>query len=43
MANKDFRLTAILAVRDTMSPVMKAVSDKWRGFQKAVDTTEFKG
>lgn len=43
MANKDFRLTAILAVRDTMSPVMKAVSDKWRGFQKAVDTTEFQG
>ena len=41
MANKDFRLTAVLAVRDTMSPVMKAVSQKWEGFQKTVSSTEF--
>lgn len=26
MAGQDFRLTAILAVRDTMTPVMKQVS-----------------
>ena len=41
MANKDFRLTAVLAIRDTMSPVLKAASDKWEGFQKSVESTEF--
>lgn len=41
MANKDFRLTAILAVRDTMSPVLAVVSQKWEGFKTAVNSTEF--
>lgn len=41
MANKDFRLTAILAVRDTMSPVLAVASQKWEGFKKAVNSTEF--
>ena len=41
MANKDFRLTAVLAIRDTMSPVLKAASNKWEGFQKSVESTEF--
>ncbi len=42
MANKDFRLTAILAVRDTMSPVLNVVTQKWDGFKKAVASTQFK-
>ena len=41
MANKDFRLTAILAVRDTMSPVLVVASQKWEGFKTAVNSTEF--
>lgn len=41
MANKDFRLTAILAVRDTMSPVLAVASQKWEGFKTAIDSTEF--
>ena len=41
MANKDFRLTAILAVRDTMSPVLAVASQKWKGFKTAVNSTEF--
>lgn len=41
MANKDFRLTAVLAIRDTMSPILKAASNKWEGFQKSVESTEF--
>ncbi len=41
MANKDFRLTAILEVRDTMSPVLAVASQKWEGFKKAVNSTEF--
>ena len=41
MANKDFRLTAILAVRDTMSPVLAVASQKWEGFKTAVNSTEF--
>lgn len=42
MAGKDFRLTALLAVRDTMSPAIKAVSSRWDGFRKTVDSTEFR-
>ena len=42
MANKDFRLTAIMAVRDTMSPVLKTVTEKWDGFKQTVASTEFK-
>lgn len=41
MANKDFRLTAILAVRDTMSHVLAVASQKWEGFKTAVNSTEF--
>ena len=41
MANKDFRLTAVLAVRDTMSPVLAVASQKWEGFKTAVNSTEF--
>lgn len=41
MSNKDFRLTAILAVRDTMSPVLAVASQKWEGFKTAVNSTEF--
>ena len=41
MANKDFRLTAILAVRDTMSSVLAVASQKWEGFKTAVNSTEF--
>lgn len=41
MANKDFRLTAVLAVRDTMSPVLAVASQKWKGFKTAIDSTEF--
>ena len=41
MANKDFRLTAILAVRDMMSPVLAVASQKWEGFKTAVNSTEF--
>lgn len=42
MAGKDFRLTALLAVRDTMSPAIKAVSSRWDGFRKTIDSTEFR-
>ena len=41
MANKDFRLTAVLAVRDTMSPVLAAASKKWEGFQRTIESTEY--
>ena len=41
MANKDFRLTAVLAVHDTMSPVLAVASQKWEGFKTAIDSTEF--
>ena len=42
MAGQDFRLTAILAVRDTMTPVMKQVSAGWGNFRKVIDGTQFK-
>lgn len=42
MAGKDFRLTALLAVRDRLSPVLTAVSKRWSGFQKVVDSTDFR-
>lgn len=41
MAGKDFRLTALLAVRDRLSPVLTAVGKRWNGFQKVVDSTNF--
>ena len=41
MAGKDFRLTALLSVRDSMSPVIKAASARWVGFQKVINSTEF--
>ena len=43
MANKDFRLTAVLAVRDTLSPVMSAATQKWDGFKQTINSTEFNG
>ena len=42
MAGQDFRLTAILAVRDMMTPVMKQVSARWGNFRKVIDSTQFK-
>ena len=42
MAGQDFRLTATLAVRDTMTPVMKQVSARWGNFRKVIDGTQFK-
>lgn len=42
MAGQDFRLTAILAIRDTMTPVMKQVSARWGNFRKVIDGTQFK-
>ena len=42
MAGNDFRLTALLSVRDTMSPAIKAVSSRWGGFRKTIDSTEFR-
>ena len=42
MAGNDFRLTALLSVRDTMSPAIKAVSSRWDGFRKTIDSTEFR-
>lgn len=42
MVNKDFRLTAVLAVRDTLSPVMTAATQKWEGFKQTINSTEFK-
>ena len=33
MAGKDFRLTAVLAVRDTAAPVIQAFSKKWTGLK----------
>lgn len=41
MAGKDFRLTALLSVRDSMSPIVKAASQRWVGFQKVINSTEF--
>lgn len=41
MAGKDFRLTAILAVRDVASPVVKAFSARWAGLAKVVQSTDF--
>ncbi len=38
---KDFRLTAILAVRDTLSPVLAKAKVNWAGFHTAVESTEF--
>ena len=42
MAGKDFRLTAVLAVRDTAAPVIQAFSKKWTGLKKIVESTDFK-
>ena len=42
MAGQDFRLTAILAVRDAMTPAMKQVSARWGNFRKVIDGTQFK-
>jgi hypothetical protein len=35
-------MTAIMAVRDTMSPVLSAVTQRWNGFKQALESTEFK-
>lgn len=43
MAGKDFRLTAVLAVRDVASPVVKAFSARWQGLAKVVQSTSFSG
>lgn len=42
MAGKDFRLTALLAVRDQLSPVIQSVSKRWDGFRQTVESTEFR-
>ncbi len=41
MAGKDFRLTALLSVRDAMSPAIKAASERWAGFKNVIESTEF--
>ncbi len=43
MAGKDFRLTAVLAIRDVASPVVKAFSARWVGLAKVVQSTKFTG
>lgn len=42
MAGNDFRLTALLSVRDTMSPAVRAASTRWESFQKVVNSTDFR-
>lgn len=42
MAGNDFRLTALLSVRDTMSPAVRAASARWEGFRKVVNSTDFR-
>ena len=42
MAGNDFRLTALLAVRDTMSPAVRAASTRWESFRKVVNSTDFR-
>ena len=39
---KDLRLTAIFAVRDQLSPVIKKLSDKWGSFRKLLESNNFK-
>lgn len=39
---KDLRLTAIFAVRDQLSPVIKKLSDKWGSFSKLLESDNFK-
>lgn len=39
---KDLRLTAIFAVRDQLSPVIKKLSDKWESFRKLLESDNFK-
>ena len=41
MAGNDFRLTALLSVRDTMSPAIRAASTRWEAFRKVVNSTDF--
>ena len=41
MAGNDFRLTALLSVRDTMSPAVRAASTRWGAFRKVVNSTDF--
>lgn len=43
MAGKDFRLTAVLAIRDVASPVVKAFSARWVGLAKVIQSTKFTG
>lgn len=42
MAGNDFRLTALLSVRDTMSPAVRAASTRWEAFRKVVNSTGFR-
>ena len=42
MAGNDFRLTALLSVRDTMSPAVRAASTRWEAFRKVVNSTDFR-
>lgn len=42
MAGNDFRLTALLSVRDTMSPAVRAASGRWEAFRKVVNSTDFR-
>lgn len=39
---KDLRLTAIFAVRDQLSPVIKKLSGEWGGFRKTLNSANFK-
>lgn len=42
MAGNNFRLTALLSVRDTMSPAVRAASTRWESFRKVVNSTDFR-
>lgn len=40
-SGKDFRLTAVLAVRDTASTVLKGFAKQWQGVRDVVQSTDF--
>ena len=42
MAARDVRLTAVFAIRDQLSPILKTMSDKFESFKKVVDSADFK-
>lgn len=42
-SGKDFRLTAVLAVRDTASAVLQKFSKQWQGVRDVVQSADFSG